>query len=144
MGILDTKPEPRFDEITAKASRVFNVPISTVSIIDKDREWFKSCWGLPQKAGERDVSFCGHALLSQVVMVVEDATKDARFADNPYVVGPPYIRFYAGVALKENKTHMPVGVLCIKDTIARKFSPDDVNTLMELGKKAEEELNNSI
>ncbi len=141
LGILDTKPEKRFDTITEEAIRIFKTPISTISIIDSDREWFKSCQGLGVTQGPRDISFCGHALLSQIVLVVEDTLLDERFFDNPNVIGGDKIRFYAGVCLRDKKTHDPVGVLCIKDTQPRKFSPDDVSQLIALGKRAEEEIN---
>lgn len=141
LGLLDTKPEKRFDDITTEALQTFHVPISTISILDKDTEWFKSYQGLPDTQGERSISFCGHALLSQIVMVVEDTLLDERFFDNPNVISGPKIRFYAGVCLREKKTHSSVGVLCIKDTKPRKFSAEDVDKLMSLGKKAEEEIN---
>src|SRR3989344_2237699 len=132
LGILDTKPEERFDRITREATKQFNVPISTVSIIDEDREWYKSCQGLDKTEGERNVSFCGHAMLSKQIFIIEDTLQDERFADNPMVINPPHIRFYAGVTLRERTTGLPVGVLCIKDVKPRKLSPDEVSLLIDL------------
>ncbi|KKT40476.1 MAG: Diguanylate cyclase with GAF sensor [Candidatus Giovannonibacteria bacterium GW2011_GWA2_44_13b] len=142
LKILDTEPEQRFDELTALAIKRFRVPISTISIIDKEREWFKSCQGTLAKEGAREVSFCGHALLAREIFIVENTLKDERFKDNPMVVGPPYIRFYAGIALYERKSGQPVGVFCIKDTEPRTMSLDDIAFLMKLAEKAEAMLNN--
>src|ERR1035437_9594701 len=87
LAILDTKPEERFDVLTREAVKKLDVPMSMVSILDSDREWFKSCIGLDEKEGDRAASFCGHALLAKNIFVVEDTLKDPRFADNPMVVG---------------------------------------------------------
>lgn len=142
-GILDTAPEERFDNITKSAAEKLKVPISTISIIDKNREWYKSCIGVSTKEGNRDVSFCGHAMLATEVFVVEDTLLDDRFKDNPSVIGKPFIRFYAGVALHDKKTHLPIGVLCIKDIVPRKLNLTEISILIELAKQAESELNYS-
>ena len=102
LAILDTKPEERFDDITKEAVERLHVPISMVTILDSKREWFKSCTGLNETEGERAVSFCGHALMAKNMFIIEDTYKDPCFADNPMVVGPPFIRFYAGFALFEH------------------------------------------
>jgi len=115
LGILNTEPEERFDKITKDACDRLSLPISTITILDKDREWYKSCQGLNAKEGPRDISFCGHAMLSSMIFIVEDTLKDVRFKDNPMVINPPYIRFYAGVSLHEKKSKLPIGVLCVKD-----------------------------
>ena len=141
LSILDTVPEERFDRITKEAVDRLKVPISTITIVDENREWFKSCQGLDQTQGARDVSFCGHAMLSDSIFIIEDTLKDDRFADNPMVVNPPHIRFYAGVMLKERKSNLPVGVFCVKDTKPREFSSDEVGTLIELAHRAEDQLN---
>lgn len=141
LGILDTVPEERFDAITREAQDYFKVPISTVTLIDKDREWFKSHPGVQEQQGPRDVSFCGHAMMADDVFVINDTKKDSRFSDNPYVINPPYIRSYAGVALRDKMTKFPVGVFCIKDTKPRTFSVEDVAKLISLGQKAEVEIN---
>lgn len=141
LGILDTQSEERFDAITKKLIDEFRVPIATISIIDKNREWFKSCQGLLQREGKRDVSFCGHAMFSKHLFIVEDTLKDQRFVDNPYVVGSPFIRFYAGVALHDELTKLPIGVLCIKDKKPRTLSVDEINQLVSLGEQTEQMLN---
>ena len=141
IAILDTKPEQRFDFITEEAVKRLKVPISTISILDKDREWFKSCVGLKEKEGDRSTSFCGHALLADNIFVVSDTQKDKRFFDNPKVIGAPFIRFYAGVALREYKTQQPIGVLCVKDIKPRVFTVEETAALIELAEKAEKELN---
>jgi len=141
LAILNTEPEERFDRFTKMAVEKFQIPISTITIIDSDREWYKSCQGLSEKEAPRYVSFCAHALLAKDVFIIEDTTKDARFADNPMVTGRAHIRFYAGVALYDRKTGLPIGVFCVKDTVPRKFSPQDISSLLEIAEMAEQELN---
>ncbi|MDD4989118.1 MAG: GAF domain-containing protein [Candidatus Pacebacteria bacterium] len=142
--ILDTTREERFDRITKEATEKLKAPISTISIVDKNREWFKSCVGLDEKEGPREVSFCGHALLAKDVFIVEDTLKDERFKHNPYVIGKPYLRFYAGMALFDHKSGFPLGVFCIKDTRPRKFSNEELFVFMNLAERAETELNTKI
>ncbi len=141
LGILDTKPDPKYDALTREATEKLHVPISTVSILDTDREWYKSCQGLDMKEGSREVSFCGWALLSMDIFMVSDTLEDERFKENPYVVGPPYIRFYAGFAIRDSVTGAPIGVFCVKDTKPRKLSIDEIGILFDLAKKAELLLN---
>jgi len=141
MAILDTTPEERFDKLTREAVLRLNVPISTVTILDEKREWFKSCQGLEQKEGDRDISFCGHALIAKDLFVVEDTLKDIRFADNPMVVNSPRIRSYAGIALLDHKTGQSIGVFCIKDTKPRDFSLKELSVLSDIATRAEDELN---
>lgn len=142
MGILDTPPEGRFDSLTKKAAERFGSMVSTVSLIDKDREWFKSCYGTYiGTQGPRDISFCGHAMLSKDIFIVEDTKKDPRFADNPYVTGPPFVRFYAGVALYDRTTNLPIGAFCIKGSYPREFNEKDISDLLQFAKLAENELN---
>src|SRR3989338_9011020 len=86
LGLLDTNPEERFDRITRTATKIFNVPISTLTLIDAKREWFKSCQGLGEREGDRAISFCGHALLANKIFVIPDTKKDRRFVDNPMVI----------------------------------------------------------
>ena len=141
MAILDTEPEERFDVLTKEAAEKLHVPMSMVSILDTDREWFKSCVGFAKKEGDRDVSFCGHALLAKYLFFVEDTFKDLSFSDNPMVTGSPYIRFYAGMALLDYKTGKPIGVFCVKDTEPRTFTAEETAILMDLADRAEKELN---
>lgn len=141
LNILDTKSEERFDCITREAIKRFSVPISTITLVDRDREWFKSVQGLDVKEGPRDISFCGHALISQLILVINDTLQDPRFADNPMVTGKPFIRFYAGKSLYDYESKLPVGVFCIKDHIPREMSIADVSDLLDLADRAEQEIN---
>ena len=143
LGLLDTKPEERFDEITRDAIKVFNVPISTITIVDENREWYKSCQGTDTKEMPREVSFCAHAMLSKEIFVVEDTLKDERFKDNPMVVGKPYIRFYAGVALHD-QAGISIGIFCIKDTKPRSLSPGELSMLLDFAVRAEKELRRGV
>lgn len=142
LSLLDTKSEERFDRFTKIATKIFHVPISTLTLVDKDREWFKSCQGLPTAEGERAISFCGHALVEDRILVVPDTKEDKRFFDNPMVVGKPYIRFYAGVPISgADGNH--VGVFCIKDIKPREFSKDDEDILIQLASWVETEVNST-
>ncbi len=141
MNILDTKPEERFDVLTRKATNTLGVPISTISIIDKEREWFKSCQGIDLKEGPREIAFCSEALKAEQIFIIEDTFKDENFKNNPYVTGEPFIRFYAGVVLRERKNGAPIGVFCVKDKKPRKMTAEEIATLIDLANTAEEELN---
>ena len=129
LGILNSEHEERFDAITREAAKEFHVPISTITIIDEKREWYKSCQGLDIIEAPREASLCAHAMLSRNIFVVEDTLKDERFRDNPVVIGKPYIRFYAGVSLY-CKDGIHLGVFCIKDTKPRKLSVKEMARLM--------------
>ncbi len=142
LDILDTETEKSFDEITEAAINIFQVPMSTISILDKEREWYKSCAGMcNSREGDRSISFCGHALLSEQIFIIEDTLLDERFKDNPYVIGPPFIRFYAGMRLLNRKEKQPVGVFCIKDIKPKKFDYTMIAAFLTLAEKAEIELN---
>ena len=141
--MLETAREERFDRITRIAVIVFNVPISTLTLVDEKREWFKSCQGLPNREGDRAISFCGHALSSVDILIVPDTKKDKRFYDNPLVTGKPYIRFYAGVPIMSAGGE-PVGVFCIKDTKPRTFSRKDQEVLTGLAAWAGLELKRQL
>lgn len=139
LSILDTAPEERFDRVTRIARRLFDVPHAVISIIDSDRQWFKSASGLELAETPRSVSFCTHAIREKGVMVVPDATKDDRFKDNPFVTGDPGLRFYAGCPLREANGYR-VGTLCIFDTQLREFTEEDKGLLSDLARMAEQEL----
>jgi len=135
LDILNTKPDSRYDAVTLEATERLQVPISTVSIIDEKREWYKSCQGLDAKEGSREVAFCSWALLAKDVFIVEDTKEDERFKNNPYVIGAPFVRFYAGIAILDVVSGLPVGVFCIKDIKPRKLSIDEIGILFELAQK---------
>jgi phosphoribosyl 1,2-cyclic phosphodiesterase/CheY-like chemotaxis protein len=139
LRVLDTDPEERFDRITRLAAAVFDVPIALVSLVDKDRQWFKSCYGIGAKETPRDVSFCAHVVYNRETMLVADALMDPRFADNPLVVSEPRIRFYAGCPLLLVDGSC-VGTLCLIDTRARSLSGTDVGLLQDLRDLAVQEL----
>jgi GAF domain-containing protein len=140
LNILDTMPEERFDRITKLATVLFNTPISTVTLVDSRREWYKSCQGLPVKEGERAISFCGYTVLEDTPLIIPNAKADPRFAGNPMVINPPFIRFYAGVPLK-SADGKRVGAFCIKDHNPREFPPEKIDLLTSLAAWAELELN---
>jgi len=139
LAILDTPAEERFDRITRMARRLFRVPIAVVSLTDENRQWFKSCFGLDASETERRTSFCGHAILNRGALVIEDATLDERFADNPMVTGDPNIRFYAGQPL-HTLSGKAVGTLCIIDSEPRTFGQEDLLTLSDLAGMVEREI----
>ncbi len=142
LKILDTKSEERFDKITKKAIELFHTPISTITVVDKDREWYKSAQGLYTKEAPRDISFCGHALLREDLLIIEDTQKDPDFADNPHVtrIDNP-IRFYAGKSLYSKKDNLPVGVFCIKDYVPRSLNVTEIGQFLELAELAEIQIN---
>lgn len=137
--ILDTPAEERFDRITRLARRLFQVPVALISLVDHDRQWFKSRQGMAVRETARDISFCGHAILADGAFVVPDACEDERFRDNPLVTGDPHIRFYAGIPLKASDGSR-VGTLCIVDHRPRRFSADEEQGLRDLSALVEEEL----
>lgn len=141
LRILDSAPEERFDRLTRMARKMFGVDISVVSVVDEDRQWFKSKAedsGLPDETS-RDISFCGHAILGDQVFVVEDTLLDERFNDNPLVINDPNIRFYAGYPLKISGGSA-LGTLCIFDRTPRRFDADELQLLQDLGAMAEQEI----
>ena len=139
LAILDTEFERRFDRITRVAAAALEVPIALVSLVDENRQWFKSCVGLDARETPRSVSFCGHAIASDEVFIIEDAHHDARFFDNPLVVREPFVRFYAGQPLDDGAGHK-LGTLCLIDRRPRSLSTAQIGLLQELGTWAEEEL----
>jgi diguanylate cyclase (GGDEF)-like protein len=139
LAVLDTPAEERFDRITRMARNMFDVPIALVSLVDENRQWFKSCCGLPVFETPRDISFCGHAILGETLFVVEDASQDTRFADNPLVTGEPHIRFYAGHPL-EVGNGLKLGTLCIIDRKPRILGQREKALLSDLASMVESEL----
>ena len=138
--VLDTAPEPAFDRIAALAARLFGAPIALVSLVDRDRQWFKSTFGMAARETERAISFCGYAILGDGVMVVSDARQDARFALNPLVTGPPRIRFYAAAPLRSPDGYN-IGTLSVIDTVPRDpLPPSERRTLEDLAATVVDEL----
>lgn len=135
LAILDSPREQSFDDVALVAMHVCDVPIAVISLIDKDRQWFKSCLGLDATESSRDLAFCAHAILSpDTILVVEDATKDERFCDNDYVAGEPHIRFYAGAPLV-TENGMALGTLCVVDYKPRTLSGEQLNVLKALSRQ---------
>lgn len=139
LGLLDSEAEERFDRFTRLAKRLFGVPVALISLVDSDRQWFKSRQGLDATETPRDVSFCGHAILGSEIFVVENASEDARFADNPLVIGDPNIAFYAGFPLTGPKGHK-VGTLCLLDQKPRVLDEEDLEALRDIGDMVASEL----
>lgn len=139
LDILDTAPEERFDRITRLASRIVDAPIVLISLVDEDRQWFKSRVGLDAEQTEREYAFCTHAIMESAVFVVPDATSDERFRDNPLVTGQPSIRFYAGapLALEDG---VQIGTICAIDTKPRELSPEHEEALRDLSRIVVDEL----
>jgi PAS domain S-box-containing protein len=130
-SLLDTPPEKAFDNITQLAATIFDVPIAAVTLIDAERQWFKSCVGLETREVGRNFAFCAYAILGEDVMIVPDARADARFANNPMVTGPPYIRFYAGAPLRTSNG-LNLGTLTVSNTTPGTMTKDRAATLAGL------------
>ncbi|GAA0817254.1 GAF domain-containing sensor histidine kinase [Spirilliplanes yamanashiensis] len=140
LDVLDTPQEKEFDDIVALASAVCGVPMSLVSLVDADRQWFKARLGIDEAETSRDVSFCAHAILGRDLMVVPDAARDPRFADNPYVTGERgRIRFYAGAPLVTTDGHA-LGTLCVVDEQPRSLSYEQLQALRALSRQVTSQL----
>jgi diguanylate cyclase (GGDEF)-like protein len=139
LQILDSSHEERFDRVTRLARRLFGVPISLVSLIDEDRQWFKSAEGLDVAETSREVSFCGHAINEAGLFIIPDAQIDERFHDNPLVTDAPHIRFYAGYVLKLRQG-INIGTLCLIDSKPREMDDEDRQLLQDLGEMIEQEI----
>ena len=141
LNILDTQPEERFDRLTRLAKRLFGVSFAMVNMVDMNRLWCKSSQGIDLETFEysRATSFCGHAILGDDIFVIPDALMDQRFLDNPFVLGDPKVRFYAGIPLVI-ANGCKVGTLCLVDRDPRTFSEEDQGLLRDLGQMAEQEL----
>lgn len=131
LEILDTPAEVSLDRITRLVARVLDVPIALVSLVDEDRQWFKSRAGLEATETPREMAFCAHAILQTSPLVVPDAAEDERFRDNQLVTGAPHIRFYAGVPIRTS-TGFAVGTLCAIDERPRQLTQEEVDTLRDL------------
>ena len=134
LNVLDTPAEAGFDDLTRLAATICGTPVAVVSLVDADRQWFKSCVGLDATETPRDVAFCAHAIRRPELLVVPDATADERFADNPIVTGEPHIRFYAGMPLVIPGGHA-VGTLCVIDYTPRTLTPAQTDALRALARQ---------
>ena len=139
LGILDTEPEKDFDDIVALASAVCGVPMSLVTLIDIDRQWFKARVGTDLTETSRDLSFCAHAILGKDLLVVPDARVDARFADNPAVAVDGGVRFYAGAPLITSDG-FGLGTLCVVDSEPRRLNVEQLQALRALARQVTAQL----
>ncbi len=137
--ILDTLPEQIFDDLTLLAAQICGAPIALVTLIDADRQWFKSRVGLTVAETSRDIAFCAHAILEPETFIVRDALEDERFAGNPLVTSDPHIRFYAGSPLVTGEGHA-LGTLCTIDDHPRHWSRHQVELLKDIASSIEREI----
>jgi len=149
-GLLDSEPEERFDRITWLCSQMSDVPISLISLIDTDRQWFKSNLGLPGATQTpRDHAFCAHAILEEGVMVVPDALQDSRFADNPLLEGATTMRFYASCPIRVSASNgsdkkIPIGKLCVIISKPRDLGEERLSALKDFGAMVEREISSNF
>lgn len=138
LSLFNASPDERFDRLTRLAKRVFNVPVAKVTLVAPDMVYTVSCAGEKRTAIPRELSFCSHAIHSDDIMIVTDTREDERFADNPFVVGAPHVRFYAGYPLVVNGCRL--GTLCIVDEVPRNMTPEDIILMKDLAATVEHEL----
>lgn len=132
--VLDTQAEKIFDDLTELASEICETPISLISLVDPDRQWFKSKVGLDAESTDRDIAFCSHAILQDDIFEIQDALKDERFFDNPLVTSAPNIRFYAGTPLRTPSGYK-IGTLCVISDHPKKLSDRQKKSLKLLGRE---------
>ncbi len=132
--ILDTPPEQAFDDLTLLAAHICQTPVALVSLIDRDRQWFKSNLGLDVPETPRDMAFCAHAIAAKETLIVPDTFADDRFANNPLVTDDPNIRFYAGAPLRADHDQC-LGTLCVIDRVPRELSDDQQRALEALSRQ---------
>src|SRR5471030_1244810 len=128
--ILDTLPEQALEDVTALVAQICDVPICMISLVDEDRQWFKSKIGMTVEETARDISFCGHTILEPGLFIVNDTATDERFADNPMVTGELGVRFYGGAPLTTASGHA-IGALCVMDRVPRELTPSQQEVLRD-------------
>lgn len=133
-NVLDTAPEQAYDDITTLAANICGTSVSVISLVDANRQWFKSKVGLDASETARDIAFCAYAILQPDIFIVNNALLDERFATNPLVASEPYIRFYAGVPLITADGY-GLGTLCVIDFVPRELTSEQVNALKSLGRQ---------
>jgi anti-sigma regulatory factor (Ser/Thr protein kinase) len=134
--ILDTDPEKAFDDLTILASHICETPIALITLIDSERQWFKSKVGVSLSETPREISFCARAIQQSDLFVIPDASKDPRFSSNPFVVSDPKIRFYAGAPFTSSDGH-PLGTLCVVDMVPRQLTPSQEAALLALSRQVQ-------
>ncbi len=132
LEILDTAHERDFDDITLIASQLCNAPIALISLVDSERQWFKSNHGLDARETHRDYAFCAHAILENKPFIVPDAKKDERFKDNPLVTQLPQVEFYIGLPILSPNSELPMGTLCVIDHKPRQLNQNQIDSLNAL------------
>lgn len=140
LSILDSETEDHFDRLTRLAANYFNVKTCLISLVDSDRQWFKSKFGFQSCQTPRDISFCAHAILQDDILVIDDARNDERFADNPLVIGEPHIVFYAGAPLSSVDGYK-IGTLCLIDDKPHSLTPEQHKFLRDIADLVEREIN---
>jgi GAF domain-containing protein len=133
LNLLDSAPEEVFDHVTNLASYICKTPISLLTLVDRDRQWFKSKIGFDVQETERDVSFCAYTIKGSELMIVRDATKDLRFADNPLVTADPMIRFYAGAPIITEDGYA-LGTICVIDRVPRLLNAEQITAMKSLSR----------
>ncbi|MFO1413330.1 MAG: GAF domain-containing protein [Burkholderiales bacterium] len=131
--ILDTPPTETLDQLTRTCARMLRMPITLVSLVDADRQWFKSRVGLDTPQTPRAISFCGHVVASNAPLIVQDALSDPRFDDNPLVTGELHLRAYLGVPV-HSPEGLPIGTLCAADHRPRQFTAEEVEAMIRMGR----------
>jgi GAF domain-containing protein len=134
-AILDTPPEQAYDDLTQLAAYVCGAPMALVSLIDANRQWFKSRIGVHHSQTNREISFCAHTILRPDPLIIADTLHDPRFLGSALVIGEPFIRFYAGVPLRSREGH-PLGTLCVLDKRPRQLQPEQLEGLKALARLA--------
>lgn len=134
LRVLDTAPDPELDDLTRLVSFICRTPMAVISLVDADRQWFKSRVGVEEQETPRAISFCQHALLEKRMLVVEDAAQDPRFHDSPLVIDGPRIRFYAGAPLLDDDGNA-LGTLCTMDRVPRRLEPEQEEAMLILARQ---------